>query len=72
MSTAMSLRLPENLAKALDALAAGTDRPKSYLVRKAIETYVAEYADYQVALDRLRDKDDRIVSGRELRKQIGL
>ena len=70
MSTAMSLRLPENLARALDGLADATDRPKSYLVRKAIEAYLAEHADYQVALDRLRDKDDRIISGAALRNSL--
>ena len=29
-----------------------------------------EYADYQVALDRLRDKDDPIISSADLRKRI--
>ena len=72
MSTAMSLRLPDQIAKALDALAATTDRPKSYLVRKAVETYLTEYADYQIALDRLHDKDDEIISGHELRRRLAL
>jgi RHH-type rel operon transcriptional repressor/antitoxin RelB len=72
MSTAISLRLPKQLAQALEALASSTDRPKSYLVRKAVETYLAEYADYQIALDRLHDKDDPIISGSELRRQLGL
>ena len=66
----MSLRLPENLSRALDGLADAADRPKSYLVLKAIEAYLAEHADYQVALDRLRDKDDRIISGAELRNSL--
>ncbi len=70
--TAISLRLPERLAHDLTKLAVVTDRPKSYLIRKAVETYLAEYADYQVALDRLHDKDDSILSGSELRKNLGL
>ena len=32
---------------------------------------MAEYADYQVALDRLRDKDDPVISSAELRKRLG-
>ena len=72
MSTAIAVRLPDELAKALESLAATTERPKTYLVRKALETYLAEYADYQVALDRLRDKDDTVISGAELRKRLGL
>ena len=72
MSSGVSVRLPDRVAEELEKLAESTERPKSYLIRKAIETYLAEYADYQVALDRLRDKDDAVISGAELRKQLGL
>ena len=72
MSTAISLRLPEEVAQALDKLAGTTERPRTYLIRKALESYLAEYGDYQIALDRLRDKDDAIISGAALRSQIGL
>lgn len=70
MSTPLSVRLPKATAKALEDLAKATDRPKTYFVEKALESYLAEHADYQVALDRLRDKDDPIVSPAELRKRI--
>jgi RHH-type rel operon transcriptional repressor/antitoxin RelB len=72
MPTAVSIRLPKELSQALDDLAASLDRPKTYLVRKALETYLAEYADYQIALDRLRDKDDSVLSSAELKKTLGL
>lgn len=72
MSVALSIRLPEPLETAIERLAKTLDRPKTYVVRKALETYVAEYADYQVALGRLRDKDDAILSGAELKKRLGL
>lgn len=72
MTHAISVRLPEELTRALERVAAVVDRPKTYLVRKAIEAYLAEYADYQIALDRFRDKQDKIVSGAQLRKHLGL
>ena len=72
MSSAISLRLPAELAQVLEALAKSMDRPKAYLIRKAIEVYLAEYADYQLSLDRLHDKDDAILSPVELRKRLGL
>ena len=72
MSSAISLRLPAELAQVLEALAKSMDRPKTYLIRKAIEAYLAEYADYQLALDRLHNKDDAILSPAELRKRLGL
>jgi len=37
------------------------------VVLRALEAYLAEYADYQIALDRLRDKDDPVISRTALR-----
>ncbi len=71
MSVSLSIRLSHRTAKALEELAKATDRPKTYFIEKALEAYLPEYADYQVALDRLRDKGDPIISAEELRKQIG-
>ena len=72
MSHAISVRLPEPLTRALDKVARTVDRPKTYLIRKALESYLAEYADYQIGLDRLRDTHDKSISGTDLRKQLGL
>jgi hypothetical protein len=33
---------------------------------------LADNADLQIALDRLRDESDRVVSGKTLRKKLGL
>ena len=65
-----SVRLSDHTARALDRLARLTDRPKTYFIEKALESYLAEYADYQVALDRLRDKDDPVISSSELKKRL--
>jgi RHH-type rel operon transcriptional repressor/antitoxin RelB len=72
MSMVFSIRLPEELAKELEQIAAETERPRSFHVQKAIETYVREFADLQIALDRLRDPSDPVVPARELRKSLGL
>lgn len=72
MTTAISVRLPKSLAEQLDSIAEETERPRSYIIQKAIESYIEDYADLQVALDRLHDKTDPIISGRELRKSLGL
>jgi RHH-type rel operon transcriptional repressor/antitoxin RelB len=70
MSKSVSVRLPDRTAKALDDLARATDRPKTYFIERALESYLAEHADYQVALDRLRDKDDPVISASRLRSRI--
>ncbi len=68
MSTAISVRLPDDLAKQLDGMASETDRPRSYIIQKALESYLEECADLQIALDRLHDRSDPVISGKELRK----
>lgn len=68
----MSVRLPEEVMNALGRVSSEIDRPRAYLIRKAVESYLDEYAEYQIALDRLRDKDDKVISSPELRKRLGL
>ncbi|WP_446007796.1 type II toxin-antitoxin system RelB family antitoxin [Candidatus Electrothrix sp.] len=72
MSTALSVRLPDELAKKLSNVAVATERSKSFLVQKALEGYLQNQADLQVSLDRLRDTSDPIVSIEEIREEIGL
>jgi RHH-type rel operon transcriptional repressor/antitoxin RelB len=72
MNTAISIRLPKALADQIDNIAKETERPRSYIIQKALESYIEDYADLQVALDRLHDKTDAIISGKELRKDLGL
>ena len=72
MNTAISIRLPKVLADQIDSIAKETERPRSYIIQKALESYIEDYADLQVALDRLHDKTDPVVSGKELRKALGL
>ena len=69
-SKAMSIRLPTQLVKEIEKLAQAMERPKTYLIRNAIELYLGEYADYQLALDRLQDKGDEILSPAGLRKEL--
>jgi RHH-type rel operon transcriptional repressor/antitoxin RelB len=72
MNTAISIRLPKALADQIDSIAKETERPRSYIIQKALESYIEDYADLQVALDRLHDKTDPVISGKDLRKDLGL
>ena len=72
MSTAISVRLPKDLADQLDGIAKETQRPRSFIIQKALESYIEDFADLQIALDRLHDKSDVIISGKEMRESLGL
>ena len=72
MSTAISVRLPDAVAKTLGRVAKETERSRSFVVTKAVETYLDDFADLQVALDRLRDSSDPVVSSEDMRASLGL
>ena len=72
MNTAISVRLPKNLASQLDSIAKETERPRSFIIQKALESYIEDYADLQIALDRLHDTGDEVISVKEMRKSLGL
>ncbi len=72
MSTPISIRIPDVLAKQLNSVSRETERPRSFIIQKALETYMEDYADLQIALDRLHDKTDPIIHSKELKKSLGL
>jgi predicted DNA-binding protein len=72
MSKAISIRLDEDVLEELEALSKATERSRTFLISEAIMTYIAEYGDYRIALDRLLDKDDELINGSELRRRLGL
>ena len=72
MSVAVSVRLPERLVADLGEVASATERSKSFLIQKALETYLEEHADLQIALDRLNDPTDAVISFEDMRSELAL
>lgn len=70
--TTISVRMPDVLAGELEKVAREAERPKSFLIQKAVEAYLEDYADLQIALDRLRDTSDGALSSGDMRKSLGL
>jgi RHH-type transcriptional regulator, rel operon repressor / antitoxin RelB len=70
MSIPLSVRIPEKLSLELNTVAKMTERSRSFLIQKALESYLEEQADLQIALDRLHDTTDRVISIEEMRKEI--
>lgn len=71
MTTPISIRLPEDLESELEATSKRLRRSRSFIIKSALEQYFSEYVDYQIALDRLNDKDDAILSAAEFRESYG-
>lgn len=72
MSKAISIRLPDKLAQELGEVAGATERSKSFVIQKALEAYLDEQAELQVALDRLNDPTDEVISVDQMRSEIDL
>ena len=72
MSKVVSIRISDKIEKYLNTIAKETERAKSFHIQKALETYIDQYADLQIALDRLNDQNDEIISAEEMRKMLGL
>lgn len=68
----LTLRLDEQTDRKLQKLAKESERPKSYFVKKALDLYLQEYEDYQIALARRADRDDDILSLAQVRKALGV
>jgi RHH-type rel operon transcriptional repressor/antitoxin RelB len=72
MSTAVSVRMPDELVRDLDSVAKATERSRSFHIQKALEIYLEEQADLQIALDRLHDTSDPIISLDEMRDTLNV
>jgi RHH-type transcriptional regulator, rel operon repressor / antitoxin RelB len=51
----LAVRLPKELEASLDRLALKTNRSKSYYVKKALESYLEEKAEYEYAAAAYRE-----------------
>ncbi len=70
MSKSLLVRISDELALKLSEIAEETERPKSFHVQKALESYLSEIADLQVAYDRLNDTTDPVLSTEDMRKEL--
>ncbi len=61
MSDVVAMRFPAETIAELDAVARARRRTRAEIVREAVDVCLARWADYAIALDRLRDPTDEVV-----------
>ena len=64
----ISATVPQSLLERLDHVAQATERNRSWLISKAIESYLEELEDAEIALSRLGEER---LTPRDLRKKLG-
>lgn len=67
-----SVRIPDQLAARLEAVARATKRSKSSFIIEALERYLEEREDLEIALARLRDPGAEWVDHDSVRDELGL
>ena len=65
-----AVRIPDELAARLAAIAEATKRPKSSFIVEALERYLEEREDLEIALARLRDPGSEWVEHAAVRDEL--
>ena len=71
MSTVVATRFSDEVLAELDEVARELRRTRAEVVRRAVEIYLAEFADHQIALQRLNAPDDPLLTTREMWNELG-
>ncbi len=72
MSQVISIRVTDDIANELENISKETERARAFHVNKAIEIYIQNYSDLQIALDRLHNQNDEVISSKEMREMLEL
>lgn len=70
MTTQITARLPDELVAGLDAAATALKRSRAEIVRQAVESYLEDFDDLSVAVERLRDPSDPVLDWDEVRHEL--
>ena len=66
----ISVRVPDSLLKALDSAAAELETTRSALIRQALQRYVEDVQDLNLAVKRLHDPADSTMDWQEVRNAL--
>ncbi|MDH3403302.1 MAG: ribbon-helix-helix domain-containing protein [Acidobacteriota bacterium] len=70
--TTQSVRIPDDLARRLSAVAETARRSKSSVILEALERFLDEREDLEIALARFRDPGAEWVDHDEVKRELGL
>ncbi len=70
--SSLSVRIPDELFKKLNKLAKKTRRTKSSFIKQLIEENIEDLEYAYMALERMNDKNAKLLSTEEVEKQLEL
>ena len=66
----VTARLPDTVVAALDAAARQLNRSRAEIVRQAIESYLEDFEDLSVTVERLRDPNDPALDRDQVKREL--
>ncbi len=69
--TTTAVRLPDDLYQQLEEVARARKRPKGAILREALEAYLELRADYEIAVERMKDPTDPVLTEAEFLAELG-
>ena len=72
MSKTLSFQLPDEMLQDLDSMCQDMKCSRSYIIKRIIEKYLHEFADYHIALERLMEKEDKSISCKNFKQTLSL
>lgn len=70
MPLQVTARLPDPVVAALDRAATELRRSRAEVIRIAVESYLDDFDDLSVAIDRLRDPSDAVLDWDQVRRDL--
>ena len=68
--TQITARIPDELARDIDAVPARLNRSRAQVVRRALEYYLEDLEDLRLGLERLQDPADAILDWEDVRREL--
>lgn len=66
----ITARLPDRLVQGLDAAATTLKRSRAEIVRQAVERYLEDFDDLEVAMERMRDPTDPVLEWDQVKREL--
>ena len=66
----ITAQIPDEVIEALDAAAAALNRSRAEVIRQALESYLEDFDDLTVAVERLQDPSDPVLDWNEVRREL--
>lgn len=68
--TQITARIPDPLIEALDSAARTLNRSRADIVRQAVERYLEDFDDLNVAVARLQDPNDEVLDWDQVKGEL--